>query len=146
MQDPSPSALYLLRILQDRQNNGCVCGGWGGLQLPGRNEAQLTRWRPSFLTYACPASVKLPQCPGQQWSLRCFRCATGEAWQEILLACSYGKRCDPESEYAPGEEYTCGTTFAYYYFISFYMLCAFLVSLPLFYSHCLGSLWVKSQL
>uniref|UniRef100_H0WJH4 Voltage-dependent L-type calcium channel subunit alpha n=1 Tax=Otolemur garnettii TaxID=30611 RepID=H0WJH4_OTOGA len=56
-----------------------------------------------------------------------FRCATGEAWQEILLACSYGKLCDPESEYAPGEEYTCGTNFAYYYFISFYMLCAFLI-------------------
>ncbi|XP_016790956.2 voltage-dependent L-type calcium channel subunit alpha-1S [Pan troglodytes] len=56
-----------------------------------------------------------------------FRCATGEAWQEILLACSYGKLCDPESDYAPGEEYTCGTNFAYYYFISFYMLCAFLV-------------------
>ncbi|XP_037352726.1 voltage-dependent L-type calcium channel subunit alpha-1S [Talpa occidentalis] len=56
-----------------------------------------------------------------------FRCATGEAWQEILLACSYGKLCDPESDYAPGEEYTCGTGFAYYYFISFYMLCAFLI-------------------
>ncbi|ELW57722.1 Voltage-dependent L-type calcium channel subunit alpha-1S [Tupaia chinensis] len=54
-------------------------------------------------------------------------CATGEAWQEILLACSYGKLCDPESDYAPGEEYTCGTGFAYYYFISFYMLCAFLI-------------------
>ncbi|XP_021098085.1 voltage-dependent L-type calcium channel subunit alpha-1S isoform X2 [Heterocephalus glaber] len=56
-----------------------------------------------------------------------FRCATGEAWQEILLACSYGKLCDPESDYVPGEEYTCGTSFAYYYFISFYMLCAFLI-------------------
>ncbi|CAM4610423.1 voltage-dependent L-type calcium channel subunit alpha-1S [Lepidochelys kempii] len=56
-----------------------------------------------------------------------FRCATGEAWQEILLACSYGKLCDPESDYAPGEEYTCGTGFAYFYFISFYMLCAFLI-------------------
>lgn len=44
------------------------------------------------------------------------------------MACSYGKLCDPESDYAPGEEYTCGTNFAYYYFISFYMLCAFLVS------------------
>ncbi|XP_064492167.1 voltage-dependent L-type calcium channel subunit alpha-1S isoform X2 [Pseudopipra pipra] len=56
-----------------------------------------------------------------------FRCATGEAWQEILLDCSYGRRCDPESEYAEGEEYTCGTGFAYFYFISFYMLCAFLI-------------------
>nr|XP_042698404.1 voltage-dependent L-type calcium channel subunit alpha-1S [Chrysemys picta bellii] len=56
-----------------------------------------------------------------------FRCATGEAWQEILLACSYGKKCDPESDWTPGEEYTCGTGFAYFYFISFYMLCAFLI-------------------
>ncbi|XP_013817406.2 voltage-dependent L-type calcium channel subunit alpha-1S [Apteryx mantelli] len=56
-----------------------------------------------------------------------FRCATGEAWQEILLACSYGKLCDPESDFAEGEEYTCGTGFAYFYFISFYMLCAFLI-------------------
>ena len=55
------------------------------------------------------------------------RCATGEAWQEILLACSYGQLCDPESDYGPGEERTCGTDFAYYYFLSFYMLCAFLV-------------------
>ncbi|CAJ0921349.1 unnamed protein product [Ranitomeya imitator] len=56
-----------------------------------------------------------------------FRCATGEAWHEILLACSYGKMCDPESDFLPGEEYTCGTGFAYFYFISFYMLCAFLI-------------------
>ncbi|XP_063153767.1 voltage-dependent L-type calcium channel subunit alpha-1S isoform X2 [Candoia aspera] len=56
-----------------------------------------------------------------------FRCATGEAWQEILLAASYGKLCDPESEYEPGEENTCGTGFAYFYFVSFYMLCAFLI-------------------
>ncbi|XP_068020803.1 voltage-dependent L-type calcium channel subunit alpha-1S isoform X4 [Melanerpes formicivorus] len=56
-----------------------------------------------------------------------FRCATGEDWQEILLGCSYGKLCDPESDFAEGEEYTCGTGFAYFYFISFYMLCAFLI-------------------
>ncbi|XP_066481268.1 voltage-dependent L-type calcium channel subunit alpha-1S isoform X2 [Tiliqua scincoides] len=56
-----------------------------------------------------------------------FRCATGEAWQEILLAASYGQPCDPESDFAPGEEYTCGTGFAYFYFISFYMICAFLI-------------------
>ncbi|XP_068930637.1 voltage-dependent L-type calcium channel subunit alpha-1S isoform X1 [Petaurus breviceps papuanus] len=56
-----------------------------------------------------------------------FRCATGEAWQEILLACTYGKLCDPKSDANVGEEYTCGTGFAYFYFISFYMLCAFLI-------------------
>ncbi|CAH2313140.1 voltage-dependent L-type calcium channel subunit alpha-1D [Pelobates cultripes] len=56
-----------------------------------------------------------------------FRCATGEAWQDIMLACLPGKRCDPESDYNPGEEYTCGSNFAIVYFITFYMLCAFLI-------------------
>ncbi|XP_034075215.1 calcium channel, voltage-dependent, L type, alpha 1D subunit, a isoform X15 [Gymnodraco acuticeps] len=56
-----------------------------------------------------------------------FRCATGEAWQEIMLACIAGKLCDPESDYGPGEEMTCGSGFAIIYFISFYMLCAFLI-------------------
>uniref|UniRef100_A0A8C5FRA4 Voltage-dependent L-type calcium channel subunit alpha n=1 Tax=Gadus morhua TaxID=8049 RepID=A0A8C5FRA4_GADMO len=56
-----------------------------------------------------------------------FRCATGEAWQEIMLACMPGKLCDPESDYNPGEEMTCGSGFAVIYFISFYMLCAFLI-------------------
>ncbi|XP_013922794.1 PREDICTED: voltage-dependent L-type calcium channel subunit alpha-1S, partial [Thamnophis sirtalis] len=59
--------------------------------------------------------------------LMLFRCATGEAWQEVLLGASYGKLCDPESDYAPGEEYTCGSGFAYFYFVSFYMICAFLI-------------------
>lgn len=57
-----------------------------------------------------------------------YRCATGEAWQEIMLACMPGRRCDPESDYGPGEENTCGSNFAIIYFITFYMLCAFLVS------------------
>lgn len=56
-----------------------------------------------------------------------FRCATGEAWQDIMLACMPGKLCDPESEYNKGEEFTCGSNFAIIYFITFYMLCAFLI-------------------
>ncbi|KAI1893156.1 hypothetical protein AGOR_G00141010 [Albula goreensis] len=56
-----------------------------------------------------------------------FRCATGEAWQEIMLASMYGKLCDPKSDFLPGEEYTCGSNFAVFYFLSFYMLCAFLI-------------------
>uniref|UniRef100_A0A8C1E156 Voltage-dependent L-type calcium channel subunit alpha n=1 Tax=Cyprinus carpio carpio TaxID=630221 RepID=A0A8C1E156_CYPCA len=56
-----------------------------------------------------------------------FRCATGEAWQQIMLACLPGKQCDSESDYNPGEEKTCGSNFAILYFISFYMLCAFLI-------------------
>ncbi|XP_029456739.1 voltage-dependent L-type calcium channel subunit alpha-1D isoform X4 [Rhinatrema bivittatum] len=56
-----------------------------------------------------------------------FRCATGEAWQDIMLACLPGKLCDPDSDYHPGEENTCGSNFAIVYFITFYMLCAFLI-------------------
>ncbi|XP_037101743.1 voltage-dependent L-type calcium channel subunit alpha-1D isoform X8 [Syngnathus acus] len=59
--------------------------------------------------------------------LMLFRCATGEAWQEIMLACLPGKLCDAESDYNPGEERTCGSGFAIIYFITFYMLCAFLI-------------------
>ncbi|KAA0713569.1 Voltage-dependent L-type calcium channel subunit alpha-1D [Triplophysa tibetana] len=55
-----------------------------------------------------------------------FRCATGEAWQQIMLACLPGKQCDSESEYNPGEEKTCGSNFSIVFFITFYMLCAFL--------------------
>ncbi|KAB1253466.1 Voltage-dependent L-type calcium channel subunit alpha-1F [Camelus dromedarius] len=56
-----------------------------------------------------------------------FRCATGEAWQEIMLASLPGSRCDPESDFGPGEEFSCGSNFAIAYFISFFMLCAFLI-------------------
>uniref|UniRef100_A0A8C4YFX5 Voltage-dependent calcium channel alpha-1 subunit IQ domain-containing protein n=1 Tax=Gopherus evgoodei TaxID=1825980 RepID=A0A8C4YFX5_9SAUR len=56
-----------------------------------------------------------------------FRCATGEAWQEIMLASLPGKRCHPESDVGPGEEFACGSHFAIVYFISFFMLCAFLI-------------------
>ncbi|KAJ7329183.1 hypothetical protein JRQ81_015357, partial [Phrynocephalus forsythii] len=58
-----------------------------------------------------------------------FRCATGEAWQEIMLACLPDKKCDPDS-FEPNNssegEHSCGSGFAVFYFISFYMLCAFL--------------------
>lgn len=58
-----------------------------------------------------------------------FRCATGEAWQEIMLACLPDKKCDPDSEPANSTEadHSCGSSFAVFYFISFYMLCAFLI-------------------
>uniref|UniRef100_A0A8D3DUH2 Voltage-dependent L-type calcium channel subunit alpha n=1 Tax=Scophthalmus maximus TaxID=52904 RepID=A0A8D3DUH2_SCOMX len=56
-----------------------------------------------------------------------FRCATGEQWQEIMLAALPGRRCDPESDTEPGEEFTCGSNLSYIYFISFFMLCAYLI-------------------
>lgn len=56
-----------------------------------------------------------------------FRCATGEAWQEIMLACSPNRPCEKGSEVGHSSE-DCGSHFAIIYFVSFYMLCAFLVS------------------
>lgn len=58
-----------------------------------------------------------------------FRSATGEAWQQIMLACIYDKenvKCDPLAENRDQE--SCGNSFAYIYFITFYILCSFLVS------------------
>ncbi|XP_077355970.1 voltage-dependent L-type calcium channel subunit alpha-1C isoform X14 [Festucalex cinctus] len=57
-----------------------------------------------------------------------FRCATGEAWQEIMLACKPYRPCEKGST---NENITipedCGSQFAIIYFVSFYMLCAFLI-------------------
>lgn len=54
---------------------------------------------------------------------------SGEAWQDIMLDCSarLEVKCDKESEdYETAT--TCGSDMAFPYFISFYVLCSFLVS------------------
>nr|XP_042903627.1 voltage-dependent calcium channel type D subunit alpha-1 isoform X3 [Parasteatoda tepidariorum] len=55
-----------------------------------------------------------------------FRSATGEAWQEIMMSCVSNPdvKCDPRSDDANG---LCGTEFAIPYFVSFYILCSFLI-------------------
>ncbi|KRX18133.1 Muscle calcium channel subunit alpha-1 [Trichinella nelsoni] len=61
-----------------------------------------------------------------------FRCATGEAWQNIMLDCSDRPTvlCEKaflhEDEEASGAT-TCGTNFAYPYFISFFILSSCLI-------------------
>eukprot|EP00094_Tigriopus_californicus_P003244 TCALIF_03120-PB protein Name:"Similar to cac Voltage-dependent calcium channel type A subunit alpha-1 (Drosophila melanogaster)" AED:0.11 eAED:0.11 QI:85/0.68/0.56/1/0.86/0.86/30/131/2029 len=63
-----------------------------------------------------------------------FRCATGEAWPSIMLACEAGSPCDPAS-YKVNEttgkvidpDKTCGSPFSYTYFVSFIFLCSFLM-------------------
>ncbi|XP_035282331.1 voltage-dependent L-type calcium channel subunit alpha-1C isoform X1 [Anguilla anguilla] len=55
-----------------------------------------------------------------------FRCATGEAWQEIMLGCTPMKPCEEGSGVGHVNE-DCGSHFAIIYFVSFYMLCAFLI-------------------
>ncbi|XP_072935176.1 voltage-dependent calcium channel type A subunit alpha-1 isoform X2 [Epargyreus clarus] len=53
-----------------------------------------------------------------------FRCATGESWPNIMLACLKAK-CDKDAGKPPNEE--CGSTLAYAYFVSFIFFCSFLM-------------------
>ncbi|XP_026471734.1 muscle calcium channel subunit alpha-1 [Ctenocephalides felis] len=58
-----------------------------------------------------------------------FRSATGEAWQEIMMSCSSRPgevKCDPRSDDKDSKE-GCGSNIAFPYFISFYVLCSFLI-------------------
>ncbi|XP_074596871.1 calcium voltage-gated channel subunit cacophony isoform X2 [Brevipalpus obovatus] len=52
-----------------------------------------------------------------------FRCATGEAWQAIMLACIKGRPCDPKVK----RSQECGSIWAYAYFVSFIFFCSFLM-------------------
>ena len=87
---------------------------------------------PYFISFYVLCSF-LVSCHLRTWFLSVLniscvnRSATGEAWQEIMLACSdkTSVRCDPQSD---DKSRYCGTNFAYIYFISFYVLCSFLVS------------------
>ncbi|XP_078326092.1 voltage-dependent calcium channel type A subunit alpha-1-like isoform X21 [Crassostrea virginica] len=55
-----------------------------------------------------------------------FRCATGENWQAIMIACLSGRPCDPESGLDPPK--TCGSSaIAYVYFVSFMFFSSFLM-------------------
>ena len=55
-----------------------------------------------------------------------FRCATGENWPNIMLACTGPAKCDTSIKgKKPGE--TCGSLIAYPYFILFIFLCSFLM-------------------
>ncbi|XP_011051196.1 PREDICTED: muscle calcium channel subunit alpha-1 isoform X3 [Acromyrmex echinatior] len=56
-----------------------------------------------------------------------FRSATGEAWQEIMMDCSSqaSVKCDSNSDELDKD--SCGSDIAFPYFISFYVLCSFLI-------------------
>ncbi|KAJ2939410.1 hypothetical protein O0L34_g10841 [Tuta absoluta] len=60
-----------------------------------------------------------------------FRSATGEAWQDIMMAVSpdISVRCDDNYQFEEGEivSGSCGSVLAFPYFISFYVLCSFLI-------------------
>ncbi|CAF3563953.1 unnamed protein product [Adineta steineri] len=56
-----------------------------------------------------------------------FRSSTGEAWQEIMYGCgpSANPKCDTRSRSFKNEN--CGSYFAIPFFLSFYILCSFLI-------------------
>ncbi|KAI1305813.1 Voltage-dependent calcium channel type D subunit alpha-1 [Halotydeus destructor] len=59
-----------------------------------------------------------------------FRSATGESWQEIMMSCIADEesvKCDENSDDFRANKPTCGSDIAYLYFISFYILCSFLI-------------------
>ncbi|KAH7723235.1 voltage-dependent calcium channel type D subunit alpha-1-like protein [Aphelenchoides avenae] len=57
-----------------------------------------------------------------------FRCATGEAWQDIMMACTAGKPCTRVSHVVDvSKPETCGTNMSYAYFTSFVFLSSFLM-------------------
>ena len=62
------------------------------------------------------------------WLFSYNRSATGEGWQEIMMACTNKPttKCDPKSDESFGD--VCGSEVALPYFISFYILCSFLVN------------------
>jgi voltage-dependent calcium channel L type alpha-1D len=54
-----------------------------------------------------------------------FRAATGESWQAIMMDCTRKETmCDKNSD---NPKDSCGSWFAYPYFISFYIICSFLI-------------------
>uniref|UniRef100_A0A673YDY8 Calcium voltage-gated channel subunit alpha1 E n=1 Tax=Salmo trutta TaxID=8032 RepID=A0A673YDY8_SALTR len=57
-----------------------------------------------------------------------FRSATGESWQEIMLSCLGGQKCEPDPlALTSDHEEHCGTEFAYFYFVSFIFFSSFLM-------------------
>ncbi|XP_074524114.1 voltage-dependent R-type calcium channel subunit alpha-1E [Halichoeres trimaculatus] len=57
-----------------------------------------------------------------------FRSATGESWQEIMLSCLGGQKCEKDPAVStPDQEGGCGSDFAYFYFVSFIFFSSFLM-------------------
>ncbi|XP_050528815.1 muscle calcium channel subunit alpha-1-like isoform X2 [Daktulosphaira vitifoliae] len=88
---------------------------FGKISKSGENDSAITR-NNHFQTF--PQAV-----------LVLFRSATGEAWQDIMMSCSYRPdevKCDEKSDMY-NQVPSCGSDFAFPYFISFYVLCSFLI-------------------
>ena len=66
-----------------------------------------------------------------------FRCATGEAWPDIMMSAVDGRPCDKDAHkwnytkygelYMTDPEKVCGSPVTYLYFITFIFLCSFIM-------------------
>merc|ERR1712223_124327 len=63
-----------------------------------------------------------------------FRCSTGEAWPELMMACISGRDCDElsfhinETTNLPVDpDKTCGNNVSYAYYVTFIFLCSFIM-------------------
>ena len=72
-----------------------------------------------------------------QAKIMLFRCATGEAWPDIMMSAVDGRPCDPDAHkwnytkygelYMTDPEKKCGSPVTYIYFITFIFLCSFIM-------------------
>ena len=72
-----------------------------------------------------------------QAKIMLFRCATGEAWPDIMMSAVDGRPCDPMAHkwnytkygelYMTDPERRCGSPVTYIYFITFIFLCSFIM-------------------
>ena len=83
------------------------------------------------LMYICPYyPIAITQYP---FVLYHYRCATGEAWPDIMLDATSGRKCDPnalernETGHVYNYNQTCGSSMTYLYFVSFIFLCSFIM-------------------
>lgn len=82
--------------------------------------------------HSCVKTVLVCVCVSLWWcvcvSVCVFRSATGESWQEIMLSCLGGQKCETDVAVPASEpEGGCGSDFAYFYFVSFIFFSSFLV-------------------
>lgn len=89
-----------------------------------------SEWQASFFELNC----ELAGCSPPDMSLLTLcdvatcRSATGESWQEIMLSCLGGQKCEMDPAVPAVEpEGGCGSEFAYFYFVSFMFFSSFLV-------------------
>ncbi|VDP05804.1 unnamed protein product [Schistosoma margrebowiei] len=92
---------------------------WNSKQLSARqHQSQNIQYERQERLFYC---TQLELAELTQSSSKRYNCATGESWQEIMLACTYGQECVNRASN------NCGSNASYTYFVSFNFFCSFLM-------------------